>query len=228
MDIIIILIGVVFLGIVAALAYSLLNEQSAGKINTIKTTKDDFKKEEAQSDRLSNRKITEYEERIKKLENELELTKTDFVKIKEIKEKLSEEKSHIVFDMEQYEKFKKEHQELKNEIVKKEGLLEKEISLRRTQSQELTQIQQDHKTAKQKIAETEDALRKAQGIIETLKKTIDDLKKQLSEHSKIVNEYSEKKSEGQWVSREEFNKIEAELKEKENMLQKLLSLKKET
>lgn len=226
MDILIVIMGMVFLGIIAALVFFFLKEPAE------KTTLTSSDKKIAQEitglNRLPNKKIIEYEEKIKKLANELDKAKIENTQVKEEQKKLLEEKSHIVFDMEQYEKFRKEHQELKNEILKKEELLEKEISLRRAQSQELIQIKQGLASSRQKIIETEDAFRKSQTTLENSKKTIDEQRKELAQHSKIVNEYSEKKSDGQWVAREEFNKIETELKEKEQMLQKLLSIKKDT
>ncbi len=225
MDILIVFMGTAFLGIIAALTFFFLKEQPSPK--TPSSTGKDVKGPKELS-QLPNKKAIEYEEKIKKIENELDNIKAELAKTKEEHKTLLEEKSHINFNMEQYEKFKKEYLGLKDELLKKEELLEKEISLRRAQTQELTQLKQDHVTVKEKIIETEDALRKSQTMVEAFKKTVEGLKKQISDHGKIVNEYSQVKSEGQWVSREEFNKIEAELKEKEQMLQKILAIKKES
>ncbi len=49
----------------------------------------------------------------------------------------------------------------------------------------------------------------------------------IKEQKKIVAEHTENKIGGEWVSRAEFEKVERELKEKETMIQRFLTIKKE-
>jgi len=66
-------------------------------------------------------------------------------------------------------------------------------------------------------------LRKAQTTIEGLREENKNIKSLLEQHKKIVDEHNVNKSEGQWVSRIEFERVEAVLKEKERLIEKLQS-----
>lgn len=225
MDSIIILIAVAFMVFIGATAYVFLKD-SQGKSKPV--TKDEGADIIAQY----QKKIVSYEERIKKLEYSLAAMDQELIKTKEsesalqAKEKnLLKEKSHIAFDSEQYEKFKKDFEALKNELAHKEEALEKEISLRRKQESELKQYQLDCEALKKRITESEDGYRKSQAAIEVLTKELNLAKKTIDEQKKTVREYSENKMGGEWVSRMEFGKVEKELREKETLIQKFLSHK---
>lgn len=228
MDSIIILIAVTFLAFIGAAAYVFLKD-SQGKDKSV--TKD----EGADLIGQYQKKIVSYEERIKKLEYSLAAMEQELIKTKEsetalqAKEKdLLKEKSHIAFDSEQYEKFKKDFEALKTEMPHKEEALEKEISLRRKQESELKTSQLDCETLKKRVTESEDAYRKSQAAIEALTKELNLAKKTIDEQKKMVREYTENKMGGEWVSRMEFEKVEKELREKEALIQKFLSHKPDT
>ncbi len=223
MDILIVLISVAFIGLVASLAYQHINEAKApaGKTNT-KTPKND-----AEITASYQRKIKSYEEKIKKIELDFEAVQLELRQLKE-KEKTSEAaKSEIKFDYEQYEKFKKEFSELKKVLSQKEELLEKEISAHRSESTELQRQKQDCQNLKKQLSETQDAHRKSQALAEGFEKELKKAKQTISEHTKAAQQHSQNKVGGEWVSRDEFEKIEKELLEKQAMIEKFLSLKKE-
>lgn len=223
MDILIVMICLAFLGLLGTLGYPFFRENIAGRIVQSPQTKQSG----SSLDQEYQKKIRDNEEKIKKIELDHTAVKLELSQTKEREKALAEQISGIKFDHEQYEKFKKDYQQLKQEITQKENALEKEISLRRMQSSELTQLKQDHENIKKKLSETEDCYRRSHTLAENLKKELAILNKTVEEQKKIVMEHTENKLGGEWVSRAEFEKIENELKEKEMMIQKFLSLKKE-
>ena len=222
MDILILVIGMAFLGLIGIGVYIFLKEPQ--QKNPLDMT---VKNEEAELIPQFHKKISACEEKIKSLEYNLEATSLELTQTKEKEKALLKEKSAVTFDSEQYEKFKKEFQTLKGELSGKEEMLEKEISQRRKESSELAELKAESDALKKKTIESEDAYRKAQAAIETLTKELALARKTIDEQKRVVKEHSENKKEGEWVSRIEFNKIENELKEKEAMIQKFLSLKKD-
>lgn len=224
MEFSIVLAGLVFVGIVGALIYFVfLEPQEKANPKTqvqqsIKQTDDSI---------LAKKKILNLEEKIKSLELEKEALVQEISLTKEKEKTLLKEKSVNTFDAGQYEKFKKDFDFLKDELTKKEEILEIEITEKRKHVTELSQSKQDNELLKKRIIEAEDAERKAQKKIEILTKDIEATSKIIRDQKRIVEEHTENKTEGQWVSRTEFETIERELKEKEIMIQKLLALKKE-
>jgi chromosome segregation ATPase len=223
MELLIVFIAVAFLAIAAALGFSVFKgpeipeEKKGGALKN------------PDADMLSQfkRKAAACEEKLKSLEMDFEAASLELKQTKEKEKLLLTEKSKITFDSEQYEKFKKDFQALKIELTGKEVSLEKEISERRKQGMELALIRQEHDSSKKKNTETQDAYRKSQTMVETLTKELQAIKSVLNEQRKIVDEHKENKVGGEWVSRPEFEKIERELREKEAMIQRLLSLKKD-
>lgn len=173
------------------------------------------------------KKISSHEQKIKDIEYSLQAAQLELAQTKEKEKALLKERSQNTFDTEQYEKFKKEFQALKTELTHKEEMLEAEITHRRRLDSQLLVIKTDAEVLKKRIMGSDDAFRKSQAAIETLTRELNLAKKTIVDQKKIVQEHSENKAEGEWVSRIEFNKIEMELKEKESMIQKLLSLKKD-
>jgi chromosome segregation ATPase len=173
------------------------------------------------------KKISSHEQKLKDIEYSLQAAQLELAQTKEKEKALLKERSQNTFDAQQYEKFKKEYQALKSELTRKEEALEAEITHRRRLDSQLLGIKTDAEVLKKSIMESEDAFRRSQAVIETLTRELNLAKKTIVDQKKIVQEHSENKAEGEWVSRIEFNKIEMELKEKESMIQKLLSLKKE-
>lgn len=174
------------------------------------------------------KKIAHYEAKIRELEANLKTLESEFAAAQLKEKELLREKSTTAFDSEQYEKFKKEYLDLKQELAKKEEILEEEITVRRQQTGEILQLRENNEALKKKALESDDTFRKSQTLVETLTQELKTIKQALQEKEKIVSEHSANKIEGEWVSREEFNKLEHELKEKEDLIQKMLSAKKET
>ncbi len=217
MDILILLIGVAFLALIGAAFFIFFKEPKETVKKKIPTT-------EPQADVVGafNKKISQCETKIKSLEYDLEASRLELAQTKEKEKALLSEKSRVVFDREQYEKFKKEHQLLKQELTGKEEMLEKEISSRRREASELAQTKIDLEALKKRVIESEDAYRKSRASCEALSKELSLAKKTIEDQKRIVNEHTVNKIEGEWVSRIEFNKLERELKEKEALLQKYL------
>ena len=78
-----------------------------------------------------------------------------------------------------------------------------------------------------RLQDADDANRKSQVVIENLGQEIAALRKTIHDQEKIVTEHAENKTEGEWVSKIEFEKMENQLREKESLIQRLLTLKKE-
>ncbi|MBI5873634.1 MAG: hypothetical protein HZB36_05775 [Candidatus Omnitrophica bacterium] len=224
MDTLIILIGLAFMGLLGVFGYQAFNEvRNSGKKPNIP----DKKANEPDPAAQYKRKIRDYEEKIKMMELDCDAVRLELSQAKEREKASSDEKSITKFDSEQYEKFKKEHHALKQELALKEAALEKEISLRRAQGAEADQLKQEHAALKKELMETQDYYRKSLAISENLDKELKVAKKTIDDQKKIVVEHTENKLGGEWVSRAEFEKVEKELEEKEAMIQKFLSLKNE-
>lgn len=225
MDLAIYLIAAVFLGIAGVVVFTVLQEKISS--SPLKETKGATDKKISEPDLIEqfHKKIRGLEEQIKQHEGAFAAIQLELAQTREREKKLSQEKSQINFDAGQYEKFKKDHEELKRELNQKEEVLEKEIAERRKQARETGALQQDSETYKKRSVEFEDALRKSQTMVEALTKQLQDARKMLQDQNKIVQEHSTQKKEGEWVARAEFEKIEATLKEKEALIQRLLALK---
>jgi chromosome segregation ATPase len=221
MDLIIVIMGIAFVALIAA-GFFLFSKES----QPLPQKSNASKNPEADIVGGLRKRISSDEEKMKNLEYTLEATRLELAQMKEKEKTLLNEKSKEAFDSQQYEKSKKEHQLLKEELTRKEENLENEISLRRQQGTELTQLKAESDGLKKRVMEAEDTFRKAQTTIETLTKELAIVKRTFQEQQRIVQEHTENKIGGEWVSREELNKVEKELKEKEVLIQKYLSLKK--
>jgi chromosome segregation ATPase len=221
MDLLIFFVAIAFVGLIVAFSFHSFKETRAGAPKLPHGEKNI----EADVFASFQKKIKAYEEKIKKIEFDMGACQLECAQAKEREKMITNERSQVKFDTEQYEKFKKEFQALKKELTAKEEILEKEISSRRTQAADLAATKQDNETLKKKLSETEDALRKHQALSESLTKEVGLAKNKIKEQEKVVRQHSENKMEGEWVSRMEFEKIERDLKEKEAQIQKFLSLK---
>ncbi len=223
MEILMILLVLIFLGLLGAgvLYFYKGPGEHAGSDKGLKNPR------EVDETAGLRKKISLAEEKLKNLEYSYEAAQLELAQTKEKEKALVREKSQVTFDTQQYEKFKKEHQDLKVELARKEETCENEISQRRQESAELTQLKNDTAALKKRLSETEDALRRTSMAQETLTKELNLAKKTIDGQKKIVQEHHENKAEGEWVSRVEFNKVERELKEKEALIQKLLAIKKD-
>lgn len=227
MDASIFVLGFAFVGIVAAAAYFLFKEEAVGTKSSAgprAAGPGPGARPAADPVQQLPRKIAQLEERLKTLQIDHESVQLELAQTKERERIIAKERSEIVFDKQQYDKFLKDHATLKIELKQKEDAVEKEISLRRQQATELAQAQQGLETTRQRLSQTEDELRKAKLTLETLQKDLTDAKKALSSQNRIVEEHAVNKTEGEWVKRDEFHKLENELREKEILLKKMLSL----
>ncbi|MDD5537733.1 MAG: hypothetical protein PHF12_02060 [Candidatus Omnitrophica bacterium] len=224
MDLLIFVMGLVFLGLIGAGIFFFLKEPAFSKMLGFGTGAP-VKPAEGGADPAAGlqKKILHHEERIATLENELKASREESERLRGREQELLKERSNAAFDSESFEKMKEEHVLLKKELTTKEETLETEISARRRQNTELTQLRLEYEALKKKTTETEDALRKAQTTIEGLREENKNIKSLLEQHKKIVDEHNVNKSEGQWVSRIEFERVEAVLKEKERLIEKLQS-----
>ncbi len=224
MDVLIFVMGVVFLGLIGAGIFFFLKEQSFSKMLGLGAALPTKATEDATDPAAGlQKKILHHEQRIATLENELKASREENERLRGREQELLKEQSNTAFDSESFEKIKGEHALLKKELTAKEEALETEISDRRRQNAELTQLRLEHEALKKKATETEDALRKAQTTIEVLREENKNTKAVLEQHKKIVDEHNVNKIEGQWVSRIEFERVEATLKEKERLIEKLQS-----
>ncbi|MFH0877590.1 MAG: hypothetical protein V1863_05135 [Candidatus Omnitrophota bacterium] len=225
MDLAIFLIGLVFLGIGGLAVYTILQEKMPSA--AAKVPSGTLEKKLAEPDLIEqfHKKIRKLEEQVKQHEAAYAAVDLELAQTREREKKLTQERSQISFDSAQVEKFKKDHQDLKRELGGKEELLEQEIAERRKHAEEIAALRQDHEAVKKRSVELEDALRKSQTMVETLTKQLQDAKRMLQDKNKMLEEHSTQKKEGEWVARAEFEKIETSLKEKEALVQRLLSLK---
>lgn len=225
MDLLIFAMGLVFLGLIGTGVFFFLKEPAFSKMLgtglPVKPTEGT-----TDSDAGLQKKILRHAERIATLENELKASREETERLRGREQELLKERSNATFDSESFEKLKDEHVSLKKELRAKEETLETEISARRRQNAELIGLRLEHETLKKKTSETEDTLRKAQTTIESLKEEYKKTKTLLEQHKKIVEEHNANKSGGQWVSRIEFERVEAALKEKERLVEKLQSPEK--
>ncbi|MFA5038783.1 MAG: hypothetical protein WC732_03795 [Candidatus Omnitrophota bacterium] len=218
MDLLILFMALVFLGMIGAGIFFFLKETPprpgpAFKIPpAVPPSQDPLE--------LPPKKTARYDEKIKQLEEELQAAQEEIRKGQEREAGLLKEKNNVAFDSSGYERLKKEQAALREEMTAKEETLEEVISARRRENAELIQLRQEFDILRKKNAETEDAFRKAQTIIENMDKDNKSCKALLEQQKKILEEHNVNKTEGQWVSREEFEKLQALLKEKDSLLQK--------
>jgi hypothetical protein len=227
MDATILIVGVVFLALVGAVFYLIRDEQPKAAKKTEVKSETAPAKTGVDPLKSTQRKLAQSEEKLKSMELNFEAVQLELAQTKDREKNLLNAKSEEAFDREQYEKFKKEFQIFKEEVTNKESTLEKEIDLRRQQSNQLLSTQQERDNLLKRVTIAEDAHRKALATIEALTKELNDLKKKIKEQGRIVEEHVVNKTEGEWISRAEFDKVEKELQEKELFIKKMLSINKE-
>lgn len=222
MDLLILVMGVAFLGLIGAGIFFFLKEPAMMRmLGTALPVKTEIPENDPTA--VLQKKIMRHEEQIARLETELKAAREETEQVRGREQALLKERANTAFDAEGYEKLKNEHAALKKELTGKEEILENEISSRRRQSDELTHLKAEHEALKKKNIETEDTLRKAQTLLEGLREENKNFKTLLESQKKTIEEHNVNKSEGQWVSRFEFERLEAALKEKERLLQKFQS-----
>jgi predicted nucleic acid-binding Zn-ribbon protein len=227
MDATILIVGLVFAGLVWAVIYFIKDDFPKTTKKPQVKPETPVNKNDGDLSRHLQKKLAQTEEKCKNMELQYEAAQLELSQTKDKEKNLLKAKAEDVFDREQYEKFKKEFQILKKEVADKEESLEKEIGLRRQQSSQLTSTQQERDDLQKRASRTEDAHRKALASIESLTKELQDLKRKVREQGRIVEEHAVSKTEGEWISRAEFDKVEKELQEKELLIRKMLSINKE-
>lgn len=218
MDLVLLILGLGFLAVLAGGFFFFLKEKPSG--TPASKTEKRTAGSAADLQEILARKTARYEEKIQQMDEELRAVRKEIEKSQEREQNLIKEKNNIAFDTSSLERLKKEQAELKEELKSKEETLEEVISARRRENGELIQLRQDHELLKKKLSETEDAERKSQAVVENLSKENKSLKETLQQQKKIVDEHNVNKTEGEWVSREEFDRLQAVLKEKESQIQK--------
>jgi len=229
MDIVMIVIAVVFGVLVVIGGVHLLQEPPApGKKKSGKKEPAAPKRDgKADFVRILQKKVAIGEEKIKELEGEFQVQRQELSKAKEREKKLLDDKKSMEHDARSYQKFKKEHKILRDEAAKKEHLLEDEISRRRQQTTQLANVKSDIDALKKELKLAQDNFRKTQALYE---RTVGDLKETraaLNKITKAAQAEAGQKTQGGWIAKEEFDKVEHELQEKEALLKKLLTLQQQ-
>ena len=176
---------------------------------------------------ILQKKVAVGEEKIKGLEGEFQAQRLETARAREQIKKIEGEKASMAHDAQSYQKFKKEHAVLKEEMKKKEHLLEEEISRRRQETTHLANAKRDLDDLKRQLTQAQDAFRKAQTLYERTTAELRETRAALDKHIKASQEQSGQKTQGGWVAREEFEKVERELEEKEAFVKKLLALQQQ-
>ncbi len=156
---------------------------------------------ESLSQKLSNIK-TEY----KKLEEDLAAEKESRLKLKDEAERL---KASLERDAGLEEKMRTENKELKEKLVGKGQEYEKEFGLNLNLNRELGEYKQKSAVLEQQRRQDEESL----NILEAQNKAYKEEVKRLNQE---ILELNKKSQESQWVSRKEYEDLQAKLKEKEN------------
>lgn len=221
MDLLILILGLVFLSVLGGSVYFFLQDKNFFSPSQAAKNIPGACGVEGQKDDLLLKKSARYEERIKSLENELKASQEQTAKSQQREQELLKEKNNNAFDNSSFEKIRAENQSLREEFKSKEEALEEIISARRRENTELIGLRQEFDSLKKKNSVTEDDLRKAKAIIENMTKDNKAANAELERQKKIIEEHNTNKTEGQWVSRDEFDRLQSLLKEKETLLLKL-------
>ena len=200
MDATILIVGLVFVGLIAAVVYLIRDEKPKPPKKKASGPEATQGKTDVDPIKHLHRKLAQSEEKLKNLELNFEAGQLELAQTKDREKNLLKSKSEDVFDRGQYEKFKKEFQSLKKETSEKEEALEKEIALRRQQSSQLLSAQEERDNLIKRVAMAEDAHRKALATHEALAKELNDLKKKVQEQGRIVQEHAVQKTDGEWIS----------------------------
>ncbi len=176
---------------------------------------------------ILKKKLAVTEEKLKALEAEFQAQRLELAAAKERVKKLEEEKSSTAYDAVSSQKLQKEHALLKEELGTKEHLLEEEISRRRQETSQRTDAQMQLDTLKGQLTKTQDAFRKTQMLYEHTVTDLKEARADMEKQKKAAQEACGQKTQGGWVAREEFDKVEHELEEKEKLIKKLLALQQQ-
>lgn len=156
---------------------------------------------ESLSQKLANIK-TEY----KKLEEDLAAEKDARLKLKDEVERL---KASLERDNGLEEKLRTENKELKEKLVAKGQEYEKEFGLNINLTRELGEYKQKSAVLEQQRRQDEESL----NILEAQNKAYKEEVRRLNHE---IIDLNKKSQESQWVSRKEYEDLQAKLKEKEN------------
>lgn len=179
---------------------ALTPEENLPHINQENTAK---RKDEIESlsQKLSNIK-TEY----KKLEEDLAVEKEARLKLNDEAERL---KASLERDAGLEEKMRAENKELKEKLVAKGQEFEKEFGLNINLTRELEEYKQKASVLEKERRQDEERL----NILEAQNKAYKEEVKRLNHE---IMDLNKKSQESQWVSRREYEDLQAKLKEKEN------------
>ena len=227
MDIIMIAISVVF-GVLIVIGgiYLFQDMPAAGQKKAAAKGADPAPKRDGKADFVTilQKKVAVTEEKLKNLEGEFQAQRLELSRAKEREKKFEEEKASQAHVSQQFEKFQKEHALLKEETNKREHLLEEEISRRRQETTQLASAVSERDALKKELAQTQDTVRKTQTLYEHTVADLREARSELEKLKKFSQETTAQKTQGGWVAREEFDKVENELREKEAFVKKLLAL----
>jgi|GEM_PF-787280 len=230
MDIVMIVIAAIFVVLVVIGGMHLLREgPAAGAAKNPAPEAAAAAKRDAKTDFIGilQKKLEVTEEKLKQMEGEFQAQRLELAAAKGREKRLEEEKASTAHDDQSCQKLQKEDALLKEELVQKERLLEEEISRRRQETTQLANVQRELDNHKEHLTKTQDAFRKTQALYEQAVADLKEARAELERHKKAAQEASGQKTQGGWVAREEFDKVEHELEEKEKFIKKLLALQQQ-
>jgi len=153
-----------------------------------------------------SQKLANIKSEYKKLEDELTGARDAQAKLKDEVERL---KASLERDSGLEEKFRIENKELRERLVSKDREYEKEFALNLNLNRELGEYKQKSPVLDQQRRLDEERL----NILEAQNKAYKEEVKRLTQE---VSELNKKSQESQWVSRKEYEDLQAKLKEKDN------------
>ena len=153
-----------------------------------------------------SQKLANIKSEYKKLEDELTGARDAQAKLKDEVERL---KASLERDSGLEEKFRIENKELRERLVSKDREYEKEFALNLNLNRELGEYKQKSPVLDQQRRLDEERL----NILEAQNKAYKEEVKRLTQE---VSELNKKSHESQWVSRKEYEDLQAKLKEKDN------------
>jgi chromosome segregation ATPase len=162
------------------------------------------------------------ENRRKSLETQLQSLQVELQALKEANKKEQDDKARVDFDRQEAEHQKTESLALRQELAAKEDQLEQAISLRHKQEQQSMRLKIEYDALAKKHADLSEIFQKTESLSEALSRELEQAKKRLSEQEKIVRLHQESKTDGQWVSRQEIDRLHQQISEKEAQIQALL------
>ena len=153
-----------------------------------------------------SQKLANIKSEYKKLEEELTGARDAQAKLKDEVERL---KASLERDSGLEEKFRIENKELRERLVSKDQEYEKEFALNLNLNRELGEYKQKAAILDQQRRLDEERL----NILEAQNKAYKEEVKRLTQE---VSELNKKSQESQWISRKEYEDLQAKLKEKDN------------